>query len=128
MKSTSGPDGCSFLNGRTTSPISDAWRTTGAELGRPVFLGLLAEVDGKAGKAEEGLALLAEALAMVDKTGQRYYEAELYRLKGELTLRMGERETGRTGEEEKIAHSPIHPFAAPHRRPGRFRLNVKSFV
>ena len=24
---------------------------------------------------------------------------------------MGERETGRTGEEEKIAHSPIHPFA-----------------
>ena len=47
---------------------------------------------------------------MVDKTGQRYYEAELYRLKGELTLRMGERETGRTGEEEKIAHSPIRPF------------------
>ena len=30
--------------------------------------------------------MLAEALAMVDKTGERCYEAELYRLKGELTL------------------------------------------
>ena len=30
--------------------------------------------------------MLAEALAVVDKTGERVYEAELYRLKGELTL------------------------------------------
>ena len=38
------------------------------------------------GQAEEGLTVLAEALAVVDKTGERFYEAELYRLKGELTL------------------------------------------
>jgi predicted ATPase len=38
------------------------------------------------GQAEEGLTVLAEALAQVDKTGERYYEAELYRLKGTLTL------------------------------------------
>ena len=31
--------------------------------------------------------MLAEALAAVDKTGERFYEAELYRLKGQLTLR-----------------------------------------
>jgi len=30
--------------------------------------------------------VLAEALSLVDKIGERYYEAELYRLKGELTL------------------------------------------
>ena len=41
---------------------------------------------GKWGRAEEGLDALAEALAVVDKTGERFYEAELYRLKGELTL------------------------------------------
>jgi len=35
---------------------------------------------------EEGLSVLAEALAIVNKTGERFYEAELYRLKGELTL------------------------------------------
>jgi predicted ATPase len=38
------------------------------------------------GQAEEGLTVLSEALAQVDKTGERYYEAELYRLKGTLTL------------------------------------------
>jgi predicted ATPase len=31
--------------------------------------------------------VLAEALAVVDKTGERWWEAELYRLKGELTLK-----------------------------------------
>jgi predicted ATPase len=38
------------------------------------------------GQATEGLTALAEALALIDKTGERYYEAELYRLYGELTL------------------------------------------
>ena len=50
------------------------------------FLILLAEAYGKAGQTEEGLATLAEALTVVDKSGERFYEAELYRLKGELTL------------------------------------------
>ena len=36
---------------------------------------------------EEGLTVLAEALAAVNKSGERFYEAELYRLKGELTLK-----------------------------------------
>jgi len=31
--------------------------------------------------------VLAEALVVIDKTGERFYEAELYRRKGELTLR-----------------------------------------
>ena len=63
-----------------------AYRATGAELLRPYFLALLAEVCGKVEQAEEGLTALAEALATVDKSGERMCEAELYRLKGELTL------------------------------------------
>jgi len=63
-----------------------AWRATGAEGGRPGQLAQLAEAYGKAGQVEEGLTTLAEALALVDRTGERYHEAELYRLKGELTL------------------------------------------
>jgi predicted ATPase len=63
-----------------------AFRATGAEVQGSYFLALLAEAYGKAGQAEEGLATLAEALAVVDKTEERFYEAELYRLKGELTL------------------------------------------
>ena len=47
---------------------------------------MLAEAYGGIGQAEEGLRLLAEALAWVDTTGERYCEAEVYRIKGELLL------------------------------------------
>jgi predicted ATPase len=63
-----------------------AYRATGAEVGRPYSLALLAEACGKVGQAEEGLTVLAEALAAVQKTGERMWEAEIYRLKGELSL------------------------------------------
>ena len=63
-----------------------ACRALGVELFRPLYLASLAEVYGKVGQVEEGLALLAEALATVGRTGERVSEAELYRLKGELTL------------------------------------------
>jgi predicted ATPase len=63
-----------------------ALRAVGAEIERPSSLALLAEVYGQEGQAEKGLAVLAEALAMVDKSGERFYEAEMYRLRGELTL------------------------------------------
>jgi len=52
----------------------------------PYYLALLAEAYGNVGRAEEGLSIVAEALAVADETGARFYEAELYRLKGQLTL------------------------------------------
>jgi predicted ATPase len=64
-----------------------AYRVTGAELGQPYILALLAEAYGNVGQTEEGLSALAEALALVNKTQERWWEAELYRLKGELLRR-----------------------------------------
>jgi predicted ATPase len=55
----------------------------------PYHLALLAEAYGKSGQGAEGLRVLAEALLMVNNTGERNYEAELYRLKGELLLQQG---------------------------------------
>jgi predicted ATPase len=63
-----------------------AFRATGAEIERSYFLALLAEAHGIMGQPEAGLTALTEALTLVDKTGERWYEAELYRLKGELLL------------------------------------------
>src|SRR5262249_30298042 len=64
-----------------------ALNSMGAELfTRAHFLALLAEAYGKMEQIEEGLNALTEALAVIDKTGERYYEAELHRLRGELTL------------------------------------------
>ena len=47
-------------------------------------LALLAEAYGKVGQAEKGLRVLAEALAAVGETEEHFWEAELYRLRGEL--------------------------------------------
>jgi predicted ATPase/DNA-binding SARP family transcriptional activator len=55
----------------------------------PVTLCFLAEAQSRAGQTEEGLATLAEALAMVEETGGRHFEAELYRVRGELLLVQG---------------------------------------
>ena len=63
------------------------FRATGAGVMVPYFLGLLAEAHAKAGQAREGLIVLAEAQAAVDSSRERWWEPELYRLRGELTLK-----------------------------------------
>jgi predicted ATPase len=63
-----------------------AWRSIGGELARTRYLGFLAEAQGTLGEPEAGLAVLTEALTHVDTTGERSYESEIYRLKGELLL------------------------------------------
>ncbi len=90
-----------------------AYRTTGSELGRPYSLALLAEVYGKVGQTEKGLRVLAGALSEVQQNGIRYHEAELYRLKGELTLQqsgVGSPESGVTtpqAEAEACFHKAV---------------------
>ncbi|WER50239.1 adenylate/guanylate cyclase domain-containing protein [Cupriavidus sp. WKF15] len=76
-----------------------AYRETGAELQRTHFLALLAETCARAGQVEAGLATVAEALEVVERTGERLHEAELHRLKGELTLL----EAGRSDEANENA-------------------------
>ena len=63
-----------------------AFRATGAETSGPYLLTLLVEAYGIMGQLDAGLTVLTKALALVDKTGDRFYEPELYRLKGELLL------------------------------------------
>ena len=64
----------------------DLYRLTGAEYQRPHYLTLLAEASGRLGQPEEGLTALDEALTVMEQTGERYYEAELHRQRGELLL------------------------------------------
>ena len=63
-----------------------AHEATGAKVVFPHFLSLLAEALGKAGEEEEGLRLIEEALTMASRNSERYYQAELLRIKGELIL------------------------------------------
>jgi hypothetical protein len=69
-------------------------RATGA--GGTGAAAMSAETYGCAGQTEAGLAVLAEAFASVDSTGERNGEAELYRVKGELLLQsMPQRRTAK---------------------------------
>jgi adenylate cyclase len=72
---------------REALPILDSigWNATFSHR-----LAMLAEALGKSGQPQEGLAVLAEALARVKTTGERYFEAEIHRLRGELLLLRGE--------------------------------------
>jgi predicted ATPase/DNA-binding SARP family transcriptional activator len=60
------------------------WQTGGAKLLVPYFLGLLAQAYGWVGQFDKGLDAIDQAFAVVEQTGERWYEAELHRLRGEL--------------------------------------------
>jgi predicted ATPase len=75
-----------------------AFRATGAEVGLPYYLALLALAYAKAGRAEEGLAVLAEAMDLVHRNGERLSEPGLYVLKGWLLL-------ARSGDNQAEAES-----------------------
>lgn len=63
-----------------------AKRATGADIKIPYYFGLLAEAHRRMGRTTEGLALLNQALEVIERTGESWFEAELYRLIGETHL------------------------------------------
>lgn len=82
-----------FAQGQATEGIAQlrqgmaAWKATGAVVLMTYYLALLAEMLGQTGQTETGLAMLAEALTTAERSGERFWEAEIYRLKGELLLK-----------------------------------------
>jgi predicted ATPase len=64
----------------------DVLRAAGFELGWPYFTGILTEAYGNVGQPVQGLNVLDEAVDLMNRTGQRLYEAELHRIKGDLLL------------------------------------------
>ena len=73
---------------RATQAI-ESLNAQGVMLARPRYLARRSEVFWRAGRSTEGLAVVAEALTLVERTGERVVEAEIWRLKGELLLNGG---------------------------------------
>ena len=85
---------------------------TGARL-RSQFLALLAEALKRTGRTEEARSVLEEALDAADQTGERCYQAELYRLKGELLLKQSaHRGVSRAAAAGKVVSVAIHSTIA----------------
>jgi predicted ATPase len=79
-----GEEGCSQIR----HGIAES-RATGLDQYLAHSLGLLAEAHLKTQRIDAGLAAIDEALEIAQRTGERHYEAELHRLKGELLLADG---------------------------------------
>jgi predicted ATPase len=83
-----------------------AYRATGATLGLPYFLSQLAEAYGWSRRVDAGLETLAEARGLVDTTGERFYEAEIARLTGELRLQTAARGVAAGRGTPRVARRP----------------------
>jgi predicted ATPase len=81
---------------------SDGYRATRGVVWLPYQLTLLAKACESAGQVEEGLAILDEALQIVERTGVRWVVAELNRHKGQLLLRRGQTEAA-----EELYHKAL---------------------
>jgi tetratricopeptide (TPR) repeat protein len=76
----------------------DRQRALGAELARPNFLGMLAEMQGRYGRVDEGLSTVREALEIAHRTGERAKEAMIHNVRGQLLLK----KTGVSAEASEI--------------------------
>ncbi|MEH2556280.1 putative ATPase/class 3 adenylate cyclase [Bradyrhizobium algeriense] len=79
------------------------WQATGAGFLVPYFRSLLAELHGRSGAVNEGLDLVGEALDRAEETGERWFEAELHRMMGELMLRLPKADP--TAMEARFGHA-----------------------
>jgi class 3 adenylate cyclase/predicted ATPase len=87
----------------------EAWRAIGIQtFGQPYVM--LAEVCGKVGEPTEGLRLLDESLKEVQHSGERWWEAELHRVKGELTL---QQQSKVTSHKSQVPNTQ-HPTSSTH--------------
>ena len=90
-----------------------ALRSMGNELERLNSLALLAEMYSRVGRPEEGLVLVAEALAAVNTAALHWLDAELYRLKGELTLQKFKVQSSRAKKRRKLKYVFTGPLRLP---------------
>jgi predicted ATPase len=70
----------------------DAKRSTGATLWTPMHLSYLARAYAELGQTDDAWHYIEESLAMLEKTGERWCEAEVHRVAGEIALMSPERD------------------------------------
>jgi predicted ATPase len=104
-----------------------AHQATGAAAGQPYALAFLATAYEQDGQGDTGQQVLDEALALVHRTGERCYEAELYRLKGGLLLQGGQRPKAHdTAEQVAAAEQSLRQALAVARRQQAKSLELRA--
>jgi adenylate cyclase len=96
------------------------WRGAGIRVVEPCLLALLAEAYLRAGRVETAGERLAEARDRVEKTGERWWEAELHRLQGEVLLAAGD------GDHRERAEACFHRALEVAGRQGATSLELRA--
>jgi predicted ATPase len=94
-----------------------------SQLNLPYYFALLAHVLLMQGEVEQGFAAVEEALDVVQRTGQRNFLSELYRLKGELLLK----QTGKNDEAEALFQQALQTAETQGARSLRLRAAMSLF-
>jgi predicted ATPase len=76
-------------------------RSTGSDIRRPWFLGLMAQLEGHAGRTRQGRRLVSEGMELGRSRGELWSEPELLRIDAELLVRQG----ARAGAERALRRS-----------------------
>ena len=77
-----------------TSGIA-AWRSTGATMYLPSWLSNLAVAHGELGQTDEAWRSISESMSTIETTKERWFEAEINRIAGEIALKSPERDTAK---------------------------------
>jgi predicted ATPase len=99
------------------------WQATGTMLTRPHALALLAEAHGRRGQIADGWRAIEAAFAAVRTTGECWWEAELYRLSGELLLAQES-----AGEQTAAAEASFRRALDTARRQGAQALTLRAVI
>jgi hypothetical protein len=101
----------------------EQWQATGVKLLVPYQLGLLCDAQAAVGRQEAALGTVEEALAVVRRTGERWWEPELLRLAGELRGGIARRARGaRRVQGRRAALASLRRAVALARRQGAHAL------
>ena len=92
-----------------------AWRSTGSTLWMPLYLSHLALAHAEFGRGEDARRCISEAMTDVETTKERWYEAEINRIAGEIALKSPERTPRRR---KSISNMRLRSLANNKQNPG----------
>jgi predicted ATPase len=105
----------------------EAFRASGGGVGRPSSLASLADACGEAGQPADGLEALAEAYATVKQSGERWWEPELYRLEGELSLNLFGTQRAQPSHQKKAEDCFLRAMEIAHEQKAKL-LELRAAV
>ncbi|MGO8916861.1 MAG: AAA family ATPase [Stellaceae bacterium] len=89
------------LTGKTSDAVGiftsaiPVWRSTGATIYLPLWLSHLARACGKIGQFDEARSYINKAITTVETTKEKWYEADVHRIAGEIALMSPERDAAK---------------------------------